>query len=177
MPDTQKKHLEIPLTGKLMLSDPATIGTNFQTLTNMRYTDANIQSVAGNTKINSTALATYLKVRNAHQYTKSQPSENHLLAQAYNTGLTASQVLENTTAIPSAGDFSATDKALMLANFIDCKLPAIIDALQFAEDVAVLADKYPQVTIEKRCKDCAGDFSEIQQAARKAVEALAKGEA
>lgn len=108
MPDTQKKHLEIPLTGKLMLSDPATIGTNFQTLTNMRYTDANIQSIAGNTKINSTALSTYLKVRNAHQYTKSQPAENHLLAQAYNTGLTASQVIENTTAIPSAGDFSAT---------------------------------------------------------------------
>jgi hypothetical protein len=108
MPDTQKKHLEIPLTGKLMLSDPATIGTNFQTLTNMRYTDSNIQSIAGNAKINTSALETYLKVRNAHQFTKSLHTENHVLAQAYNTGLTASQIIENTTAIPSAGAFSAT---------------------------------------------------------------------
>lgn len=108
MPDTQKKHLEIPMTGKLILSDPATIGTNFQTLTNMRYTDTNIQSIAGNTKRNSTALSTYLKVRNGYHFKKFQPAENHLLVQTYNTGLTASQVLENTTAIPSTGDFSAT---------------------------------------------------------------------
>ena len=112
MPDTQKKHVEIPLTGKLMTADPATIGTNFQTLTNMRYTDGHIQSVAGNAKCNSTALTTYLKTRNAYHFKKYQPAETHLLTQTYDTGLAASQILQNTGAVPIATgaevDFSAT---------------------------------------------------------------------
>ncbi|MCE5226680.1 MAG: LamG domain-containing protein [Porphyromonadaceae bacterium] len=91
-----------------MTQEPATIGTNFQTLKNMRYTDTHIKSVQGMTKINSTALSTYLKVRNAYHFKKFQPAESHLLVQAYNTGLTASQILDNTTAIPSTGDYSAT---------------------------------------------------------------------
>ncbi|MFA5340611.1 MAG: hypothetical protein WC332_02425, partial [Clostridia bacterium] len=108
MADTQKKYKTIPLTGKLMTADPATIGSNFQTLTNMRYTDTHPKSISGNTKINTTALSTYLKTRNAYHFRKVQPAESHLLVQAYNTGLTASQILQNTTAIPSAGDFSDT---------------------------------------------------------------------
>jgi hypothetical protein len=108
MPDSRKKHLEIPLSGKLITGEPSIVGTNFKTLTNMRYTDTHIKGVSGNTKINTTALTTYLKARNAFHFKKSQPAENHVLVQAYNTGLTASQILDNTTAIPSAGDFSAT---------------------------------------------------------------------
>ena len=101
-------HRDIPLNGRLILSDPATIGTNFRQLTNLEYTDTHVRGIAGMTKINTTALTTYLKTRNAFHYRKTQPAESHLLAQVYDTGLTASQVLQNTTAIPSAGDFSGT---------------------------------------------------------------------
>lgn len=99
----------VQLTGKLITAeDPLIIGQNFKTLTNMRYGDSSPKTIGGMTKINSTALTTYLKVRNAYHYLKAQPAESHVLAQAWNTGLTASQVIQNTTAIPSAGDFEAT---------------------------------------------------------------------
>jgi hypothetical protein len=106
--DLDKKLKTIPLSGKFTTAEPATIGTNFSTLTNMRYTDTHPKSIAGNTKINTTALTTYLKARNAFHFRKVQPAESHLIAQVYNTGITASQLLQNTTAIPIAGDFSAT---------------------------------------------------------------------
>jgi hypothetical protein len=120
MPDIQKKHLEIPLTGKLMTGEPATIGTNFQTLKNLRYTNSAIQGVHGNTKINTPVLDTYLKTRSAFHFKKSQPMESHLLAQSYNTGLTVSQIIDNTVAIPSAGHFNelmTLDVAATAANF------------------------------------------------------------
>ena len=100
MPDSRKKHLEIPLTGKLITGEPSTVGTNFQTLKNMRYTDTHIKGISGNTKVSATALTTYLKVRNAFHFRKVQPAETHVLVQAYNTGLTASQVLDYTGSIP-----------------------------------------------------------------------------
>lgn len=99
----------VPLDGKIILSsDPLIIGKNFRSLKNLRYTDSNPQGVGGMTKINTTALTTYLKIRNGFHYRKVQPAESHVLVQAYNTGLSASQVLQNITAIPSAGDFSGT---------------------------------------------------------------------
>lgn len=102
------EHKDIPLSGKLVTGEPSSIGTNFRTLTNMEYSDTHIRTIQGMTKINTTALSTYLKTRNAIHFRKYQPSESHLLIQAYNTGETASQVLQNTTAIPSTGDFSGT---------------------------------------------------------------------
>jgi hypothetical protein len=100
---------EIALKGKLITShDPSVIGENFQSLKNLRYKDTHPIGIAGMTKVNSTALTTYLKTRAAFQFRKEQPAENHLLIQAFNTGLTASQVLQNTTAAPAAGDFSST---------------------------------------------------------------------
>ena len=103
-------HKDIPLAGKWITRDPATIGNNFQTLDNLRYVGGTHKcGVGGMTKINTAIMnATYFKTRNLFHFKKSQPAESHVLAQAYNTGLTASQVLENTTAIPSAGAFSAT---------------------------------------------------------------------
>jgi hypothetical protein len=74
----------------------------------MRYTEANPETIGGMSKINTTALSTYLKVRSGIHYRKNQPAESHVMVQAYNTGLTGAQVLQNTTAIPSQGDFSAT---------------------------------------------------------------------
>ena len=109
MADKRTKHLEIPLTGKLYTCEPAAIGTNFRTLTNMRYTDTHPKGVAGMTKINVTAVTTCIKTRNAFHFVKSQPAESHLLAQMWDTGMTASRVMENTAIIPATGAFSATE--------------------------------------------------------------------
>jgi len=107
---SEKKHFELNLKdSKLMTDEPASIGSNYQTLTNMRYTDTHVKGIAGNTKINETPLSTYLKTRSAFHFIKSQPSETHLLIQAYNSEETASKVLDNTTEIPSAGNFSDTE--------------------------------------------------------------------
>lgn len=106
----EKGTFELPLNGKLITGeDPATIGNNFQTLKNFRYTNTYPKPVGGMTKINTTALTTYLKPRAGHHFKKTYPTaENHVLVQANNTAETAAQVLQNTTAIPSAGDFSGT---------------------------------------------------------------------
>jgi hypothetical protein len=109
----KKQKVSIPLNGKLITSeDPVVVGKNFRTLTNMRYGEVSPRSISGMTKINSNVInETYLKTRNAFQFRKIQTDsiESHILAQAYNTGLTASKVCENTTSPPATGDFTATE--------------------------------------------------------------------
>jgi len=97
----------IPLTGKwIPANEGSDLDLNFKQLTNMRYTDTHPIGIGGMTKINSSVMnATYLKPRSAFHYTKNQPEESHLLVQAFNTGLTASQVLQNKAAIPGTGEF------------------------------------------------------------------------
>jgi len=92
-------------------ADPAQIGPeNFKTLQNMRYNTAGIEGVQGYTAVNSTALTGYLKIRNGFQLrSEGYTQETYNLVQAENTGLTASQVLVNKTAIGSQGDFEATE--------------------------------------------------------------------
>lgn len=109
-PDTQDQSAWFSFDGQWLPNvNPALIGAkNYKTLQNMRYVDGGLEGVSGYTKINTTALTTYLKARSGFHFKKDEPAESHVLVQAYNTGLTASQVLENETAIPSAGDFSAT---------------------------------------------------------------------
>jgi len=105
VPDKRKKHISIPLNGKLMTTEPTAVGQNFRTLTNLRYTDTHLKGVAGMTKINTSAISTYLKVRNAFNFRKAQPSESHVLCQGYNTGLTASRVLDHRAVVPATGNF------------------------------------------------------------------------
>lgn len=82
---------------------------DFADITNMRYNNTGIEGVSGYSKINTSVIdSTYLKIRNGFHFVKDEPTESHVLVQAYNSGLTASQVYENTTAIPSAGNFSTT---------------------------------------------------------------------
>lgn len=107
--ESEFQYKDIALTGKFISSLPSVaIGENFSVLTNLRYTSVGLQGVSGMTKINTTALSSYPLVRSAFHYVKDNPSESHLLVQAFNSGKTASVVLENTTAIPSQGDFSGT---------------------------------------------------------------------
>ena len=90
--------------------DPAQIGpTNYRDLQNMRPTETSLQGVQGYSKINSTGLGTYLKIRNGFNLrTTEYTQQTYTLVQAENTGLTASQVLLNKTAIGSTGDFEGT---------------------------------------------------------------------
>lgn len=117
MPKLEEKPFQIDLTGRLITGYDATkivqesdrrVVVNFQTLENMMYNDRGIEGVPGMSKINTTVITTYTSIRNMFQFVKSQPAETHLLIQAYNSGETASQVMTNTTAIPSQGDFSGT---------------------------------------------------------------------
>ncbi|MHA2068659.1 MAG: hypothetical protein ACXABY_30215, partial [Candidatus Thorarchaeota archaeon] len=81
----------------------------FKDIQNLRPYDRGYRAVNGMSKINTTALATHLKARAGFHFSKQVPvAESHTLVQAWNTGETASKVWQNTTAIPSAGDFSGT---------------------------------------------------------------------
>jgi hypothetical protein len=93
----------IPLTGKWIPAyEGVDLGLNYKQLTNLRYTDTHLQGIGGMTKINTSVMhGTHQKVRSAFHYTKSQPAESHLLAQAYNSDLSASVILQNKTALPT----------------------------------------------------------------------------
>jgi hypothetical protein len=108
--DKQTYKYELPLDGKMITSqDPTRIGPNFQSLVNMRYHNNTIRGIGGMSKINSTIMdATYFKTKSAHHFKKDQPAESHVLTEAWNTGESAARILQNTTAIGSTGDYSAT---------------------------------------------------------------------
>ena len=104
--------LHIPFNGAWRLDENPLLlePGDFSDIKNMRYTDTSIEGVSGYSKINTSIVdSTYLKIRNGFHFTKDDPTaESHVLVQAYNTGLTASKLYENTTAIPSAGDFTGS---------------------------------------------------------------------
>lgn len=107
MPDTRTKHKEIPFSGKFYTTEPAGIGSNFRTLKNMRYTDTHIKGIAGMTKQNATAMTTCVLTRNAFHFSKSQPSESHVLVHALTTA-GVGHVKENTAVIPATATFTVT---------------------------------------------------------------------
>lgn len=95
----------------LPAADPLAAGPkNISTMQNLRFTEYGLESVPGYTKINATtALETYLKIRSGIQLRAPFTTKSRLLAQAYNAGLTASQVLQHTAVPPAQGDFEATE--------------------------------------------------------------------
>lgn len=108
--DVKKIPIDIPLSGKLVTSvDPAQLQPGeFSSVKNMRYTDRGITGVKGMTKINTNAIATYTHGKEGFHFRKAQPAESHVMVQSFNAAENAARIMENTTAIPSAGDFSAT---------------------------------------------------------------------
>ncbi len=108
MADKKLRRKEIPLTGKLVTNeDPALIGTNFQTLKNMRQTRTNPKGIGGYTKINSTALSNP-KIRSGIHFRKEQPAESHVLVESYDSNTANPEIYQNTTAIPGTGDFTSS---------------------------------------------------------------------
>lgn len=74
--DDPIKKRTILLNGKMITSeDPLIIGQNFRNLINMRYGEGAPRTVAGMTKINTTVLTTYLKVRSAFHFRKNYESD------------------------------------------------------------------------------------------------------
>ena len=105
VPDQQIESLQYDFRGQWLPSaDPAQIGAeNYRVLTNLRYTPTGtLESVAGYTKINTTVLTAAPEVDAGFHFKKDNPSESHVLVNADGV------IYQNTTAIPSAGDFSAT---------------------------------------------------------------------
>jgi len=104
------KYAQFPFNGAWMPDiDPANLGNkNYKILQNLRYKDDRLEGVSGYTKVNTTALTTYFKIRNGHQLKTDYDTDSYTLIQAENTSLTASQVLQNQTAIGSQGDFEST---------------------------------------------------------------------
>ena len=99
---------DVPLSGKVVTSrDAATIGHDFQQLTNLRYTDTHPEGVVGMTEVNATAL-TNAKIRSGFHYRKEQPAESHVLVQSQNAGETASYIYDNEAVVPAQSAFTAT---------------------------------------------------------------------
>jgi hypothetical protein len=109
MPERKEIIKDVPLTGRLVTAvDATTIGDNFQSLKNMRYDDTSIKGIGGMSKINTTQLGTdYRHMQNGFHFKKEQPAESHVVVQATDTGDADPVIIENETAIPSAGDFTA----------------------------------------------------------------------
>lgn len=81
---------------------------NFSDMQNLRFGERCLEGVPGYSKINTTALETYLKIRSGIHLQSPFSGASRVLVQAYNSGLAASQVLENDADVPAQGDFEAT---------------------------------------------------------------------
>jgi hypothetical protein len=80
----------------------------FQDIQNLRKDGKHFKGVKGHTKINTTALSD-LYIVNGFHFRKDQPQESHVIVYAGDaTTPTTGKLYQNTTAIPNAGDFSAT---------------------------------------------------------------------
>lgn len=111
MADIQYK--EIPLNGRLRTADdPAELLSeggivDCQTVQNMRYTDRHPVAIGGTTKVNTTVLGNP-QIKSMFQFRKDSPAESNVLVSARDSNGLNQKVYKNGTAIPSAGDFTAT---------------------------------------------------------------------
>jgi hypothetical protein len=110
-PDNEWKDLQFRFDGEwLPHIDPLLIGAqNYAELQNMRYRDSGLEGIAGYSKINTTALSTYTKIRNGHQLRTTKTQATYTLVHALNTS-GQGRVYQNLTAIESQGDFDTSAK-------------------------------------------------------------------
>ena len=91
-------------------ADPVLIDDlGLQDIQNMRRSGKHYKGIAGHTVINSTTISAAPVILNGFHFRKDQPQESHVIvAAADSTSPTASYLYRNTTAVPSAGNFSGT---------------------------------------------------------------------
>jgi hypothetical protein len=106
---------EFALKGKLITAkDPATIGQNFQSLKNMRYTEEYPESIGGMSVINSSAPTTggtaNPRIMTAFHFRKEGESVDyeHLLVHSYRSGFTNPRIFRHSVDVPSTGEFTTT---------------------------------------------------------------------
>jgi hypothetical protein len=105
------KFYHFPFIGKWNpTEDPLLIDDyGFQDIQNLRRDGKHLKGVNGHTKINTTALSTYPYLLTGFHFRKDQPAESHVIVYGGNAFTpTAGRLYQNTTAIPTAGDFSGT---------------------------------------------------------------------
>jgi len=114
--DKVVQYRELPLSGRLRTADdPAELISSdgkvnivdFQTLQNIRPKGSHKQGIGGTTKVNTTVLANP-QVKSMFQFRKDSPAESNVLVSARDSNGLNQKVYRNGTAIPSAGDFTAT---------------------------------------------------------------------
>ena len=110
--DVEDKELQFFFKGAWMPDlDAAEIGAeNYKTLQNLRYgsEDIGLEGVQGYTKINSTALSSYPKIRSAAQLRTDRTTKSYIVVQAENSGETASVLYQNQSVVPATADFIGT---------------------------------------------------------------------
>lgn len=80
-----------------------------QDIQNMRRAGKHFKGIAGHTIINTTSISAAPHLINGFHFRKDQPQESHVIVLAANsTTPTASYLYRNTTAVPTAGNFSGT---------------------------------------------------------------------
>jgi hypothetical protein len=109
--DVKWEDLQFQFNGKWIPDvDPALIGPeNYATLQNLRYLDAGLEGVNGYSKINTTALTTYVEIRTGFHLRSEKTQRSYTLVQAVDSG-GQGRVYVNRTAIGSQGDFDSTSK-------------------------------------------------------------------
>jgi len=114
--DSTLKPFDIPLSGKLRKDvDPLYLSPgDFRELINCRYTVNGIKGVMGQTKINSAAAFTSLRVDSGFHFLKDQPGESgtkesHVFVQTSNNGVAPFQLLKSNAilAVPGVDTFSS----------------------------------------------------------------------
>jgi hypothetical protein len=80
---------------------------NYQTLENLRYKDSGLEGVNGYTKVNTTALTTYTKIRTGIQLRTSKSQDSYILVNTVDSG-DQGRIYVNRTAPGSQGDFDTT---------------------------------------------------------------------
>ena len=110
-PNNEWQDAQYPFDGAWMPDmDPALIGPrNFATLLNMRYNDKSIEGVSGYTKVNTTAIGTYVNILSGIHLRSDKTTRTYNLVHAVSS-LGQGRVYQNTTAIGSQGDFDATSR-------------------------------------------------------------------
>lgn len=89
------------------------IATKAITVTGTKKPTATWSSGTGICMINAvlrwdgTSVSSFIKSRSGFHYKKDAPAESHVLVQTFNDGETISEIIENTTAIPSTGAFGS----------------------------------------------------------------------
>lgn len=107
----QLRSYPFPFIGKWQPAvDPLLIDElGFQDIQNVRKHGKGYRGVSGHTQVNTSEWnATYSYPRNGFHFRKSQPAESHLIVTAVDSSEAAPRLYENTTAIPSQGNFTAT---------------------------------------------------------------------